>query len=69
MITPSQATATIPDRYIDIGNITMRYRVAGTGDAVILLHGIGGFLEYPHADPTISAVRTSAGKPTGLVVV
>ena len=37
---------TIPDRYVDIGNITMRYRVVGSGDPVILLHGIGGFLEY-----------------------
>lgn len=37
---------TIPERYIDIGNITLRYRVAGSGDPVILLHGIGGFLEY-----------------------
>jgi len=32
------------DRYI--GNITMRYRVAGSGEPIILLHGIGGFLEY-----------------------
>lgn len=46
MTTPSQASAPIPDRYVDIGNITMRYRVAGSGDPVILLHGIGGFLEY-----------------------
>jgi 4,5:9,10-diseco-3-hydroxy-5,9,17-trioxoandrosta-1(10),2-diene-4-oate hydrolase len=37
---------TIPDRCVDIGNITIRYRVAGSGDPVILLHGIGGFLEY-----------------------
>jgi 4,5:9,10-diseco-3-hydroxy-5,9,17-trioxoandrosta-1(10),2-diene-4-oate hydrolase len=46
MTTSSHAPANTQDRYIDIGNITMRYRVAGRGDPVILLHGIGGFLEY-----------------------
>lgn len=34
------------DQFVDIDNITLRYRVAGTGAPVVLLHGIGGFLEY-----------------------
>lgn len=46
MTTTKHTPANIQDCYVDIGNITMRYRVAGSGDPVILLHGIGGFLEY-----------------------
>lgn len=46
MTTTKHAPANTQDRYVDIGNLSMRYRLVGSGDPVILLHGIGGFLEY-----------------------
>lgn len=33
------------DRFIDIGGARIRYRVEGTGPAVLLVHGLGAFIE------------------------
>ena len=35
-----------PDRYIKVGDINTRYRAAGDkGSAIVLVHGLGGFIE------------------------
>jgi len=39
-------TAKADDKFVRVGNVRTRYRIAGSGDrAIILLHGVGGYIE------------------------
>ena len=41
----SASLAKAPDRYVTLGDVRLRYRTIGTGEPLILLHGLGDRLE------------------------
>lgn len=43
---PTATLMTAPDAFADLGDVTVRYRVLGRGEPVILLHGYGGNLTF-----------------------
>lgn len=42
---PSQTLLTSPDRWANLGDVTLRYRVIGEGQPIVLLHGYTDSLE------------------------